>query len=78
MGTIEFHLEDGRDYVELNQLLKLCGLAGSGGEGKHLVASGAVVVDGQVELRRTCKIRAGQQVQVGVQRIRVLAPVAGG
>lgn len=78
MGTIEFHLEDGREYVELNQLLKLCGLVGSGGEGKHVVASGAVVVDGQVELRRTCKIRAGQQVQVDGRLIRVLAPVAGG
>ena len=78
MGTIEFHLEDGREYVELNQLLKLCGLVGSGGEGKHVVASGAVDVDGQVELRRTCKIRAGQQVQVDGRLIRVLAPVAGG
>ena len=78
MGTIEFHLEDGREYVELNQLLKLCGLVGSGGEGKHVVASGAVVVDDQVELRRTCKIRAGQQVQVDGRLIRVLAPVAGG
>jgi ribosome-associated protein len=78
MATIEFHLEDGFDYVELNQLLKLCGLVGSGGEGKHVVASGAVTVDGQVELRRTCKIRAGQRVQVGGQDIRVLAPVAGG
>jgi ribosome-associated protein len=78
MGTIEFQLDPGRDYIELNQLLKLCGLAGSGGEGKHLVASGVVAVDGQVELRRTCKIRAGQRVQVGDQAIVVLAPVAGG
>ena len=77
MRTIEFALEPGRDHVELNQLLKLCGLAGSGGEGKHLVASGAVAVDGAVELRKTCKIRAGQQVQAGGQRILVVRPVAG-
>jgi ribosome-associated protein len=77
MHTIEFALEPGRDHVELNQLLKLCGLAGSGGEGKHLVASGAVAVDGAVELRKTCKIRAGQQVQAGGRRILVLPPVAG-
>ena len=38
--------------------------AGSGGAGKHLVASGAVYVDGAVELRKTCKIRAGQRVTV--------------
>jgi ribosome-associated protein len=77
MREIEFQLDPGRDFVELNQLLKLCGLAGSGGEGKHLVASGAVSVDGAVELRKTCKIRAGQRVQAGAQRIVVLPPVAG-
>ena len=78
MRETDFELEPGRDHVELNQLLKLCGLAGSGGEGKHLVASGAVQVDGAVELRKTCKIRAGQVVQAGPMRIRVLPPVAGG
>jgi ribosome-associated protein len=51
-----------REYVELHQLLKLCGLCDSGGSGKHLVASGAVSVDGAPESRKTCKIRAGQQV----------------
>jgi len=78
MREIDFELEPGRDFVELNQLLKLCGLAGSGGEGKHLVASGAVTVDGAVELRKTCKIRAGSVVQAGAMRIRVAPPVAGG
>ena len=78
MGTTQFELEPGRDHVELNQLLKLCGLAGSGGEGKHLVASGAVSVDGVVELRKTCKIRAGQRVQVHGAQILVVPPVAGG
>jgi ribosome-associated protein len=53
------------DYVELNQLLKLAGIVDSGGAGKQLVATGAVRVDGDVELRKTCKIRAGQRVQVG-------------
>ena len=77
MRGIEFRLQPGRDFIELNQLLKLCGLAGSGGEGKHLVASGAVSVDGAVELRKTCKIRAGQRVRAGDQRILVLPPVAG-
>ncbi len=52
------------EHVELNQLLKLVGLADSGGAGKALVASGAVFVDGARELRKTCKIRAGQRVSV--------------
>jgi len=64
---IGFQLEGG--FVELNQLLKLCDLVDSGGAGKALVASGAVRVDGAVELRKTCKIRAGQAVEVGDARI---------
>ncbi|MGJ4729873.1 RNA-binding S4 domain-containing protein [Luteimonas sp. SDU101] len=61
------------EYVELNQLLKLCGVVDSGGAGKALVASGAVRVDGVVELRKTCKIRAGQVVEAGGVRVRVTA-----
>ena len=63
MPRIDFDLDG--DYVELNQLLKLVGVVDSGGAGKQLVASGAVRVDGDVEFRKTCKIRAGQRVQVG-------------
>ena len=61
------------DFVELNQLLKLAGLCDSGGAGKALVASGVVRVDGAVELRKTCKIRAGQVVQIGDAKIAVVA-----
>ena len=74
MHAIDFELD--RDFVELNQLLKLCGLADSGGAGKALVSSGAVRVDGEVELRRTCKIHAGQVVQVDGARIVVVDAVA--
>jgi ribosome-associated protein len=71
MKEIEFKLVG--DYVELNQLLKLTGVCASGGAGKLLVASGEVSVDGQVELRKTCKIRAGQTVRVDDLLIRVAA-----
>ena len=60
------------EFIELNQLLKLAGICSSGGEGKQLVAEGRVRVDGQVELRKTCKIRAGQVVECGGQTVRVL------
>ena len=51
---------------------------GFGATAKMLVASGAVSVDGVVELRKTCKIRDGQVVRVGDAEIRVTAiqPVA--
>ncbi len=70
MQCVDFRLE--HEFVELNQLLKLAGLCDSGGAGKQLVASGAVRVDGAVELRKTAKIRAGQRVRVGDVEIRVL------
>ncbi len=67
------HFELDRDHIELNQLLKLAGVCDSGGAGKHLVASGAVRVDGVVELRKTCKIRNGQVVETGDATIDVVA-----
>ncbi len=71
MQILEFDLD--REHVELNQLLKLAGLADSGGMGKAIVASGVVTVDGEVELRKTAKIRAGQVVRVEDVEIRVVA-----
>jgi ribosome-associated protein len=61
------------EFIELNQLLKLVGICESGGAGKMLVAGGGVLVDGKVELRKTCKIRSGQIVSVGDMRIKVTA-----
>ena len=69
MPNITFDLAG--EFVELNQLLKLTGLCDSGGAGKNLVASGAVKVDGQRELRKTAKIRNGQVVLIGDVRITV-------
>jgi ribosome-associated protein len=58
--TIEFQLRG--EFVPLCDLLKLAGVADSGGQGKALVATGEVTVDGQPEVRKTAKIRAGQRV----------------
>ena len=66
---LEFQLRG--EFVELNQLLKLTGVCGSGGAGKALVAEGIVSVDGQVESRKTAKIHAGQVVTLGDVQIRV-------
>ena len=71
MQQIEFQLRG--EFIELCNLLKLTGVCDSGGAGKALVAEGVVSVDGQVELRKTAKIRAGQVVTLGDAQIRVLA-----
>jgi ribosome-associated protein len=57
----EFKLE-GREYIELNDLLKVTGLFDSGGMAKTAIAEGRVTVDGRPELRRRCKIRKTQIV----------------
>ena len=76
MQRIEFELRG--EFVTLDNLLKATGLAGSGGAAKAMVAEGLVQVDGRDELRKTCKIRAGQVVSVRGARVRVIAPAAGG
>jgi ribosome-associated protein len=72
MRMIEFELRG--DYITLDALLKVTGLASSGGEGKAMVAAGKVEVDGRQELRKTCKVRAGQVVSALGARVRVHAP----
>lgn len=68
---IDFPLRD--DHIALDALLKATGLAPSGGIAKRLVADGLVQVDGHDELRKTCKIRAGQLVEFEGALIRVRA-----
>jgi len=57
----------------LCDLLKLTGIADSGGRGKVMVAEGLVKVDGQLEDRKTAKIRAGQSVECMGIKIQVVA-----
>jgi len=71
METISFELNG--EYIELCNLLKLAGIANSGGQGKLMVSDGIVQVDGNIELRRTAKIRAGQIVECLGQKISVVA-----
>ena len=74
MQTTDFELKG--EFIPLDALLKTTGLASSGGTAKAMVAAGQVQVDGQLELRKRCKIRAGQVVSTGGATIRVIA--AGG
>ena len=69
MPQLEFGLN--AEFIALNDLLKVTGVCASGGAGKALVAAGRVRVDGVVESRKTCKIRAGQVVRADDVEIRV-------
>jgi len=50
--------------IRLDQFLKLANLVGSGGEAKVLIKDGAVLVNGEVEIRRGRKLQAGDEVVV--------------
>jgi len=63
MNKEQFSL-DGHPFIELNKLLKILAWCGSGGEAKMMIGDGKVKLDGEVESRIRCKIRAGQVVEV--------------
>ena len=65
-----FSLE-GNEFIELSNLLKIKGLCATGGMAKMVISEGLVRVDGKVELRKRCKVRAGQVVEFDGHKITV-------
>ncbi len=59
------------ESIQLDQFLKLQGMVQSGGEAKHLIKSGDVKVNGEVELRRGLKLKRGDVVVVHGRQIKV-------
>ncbi len=58
----EFKIEG--DYIELMALLKALGIAETGGHAKHIVDSGEVIRNGQIETRRRAKLIPGDILQI--------------
>jgi ribosome-associated protein len=65
----EIQARDG--VIRLGQLLKVAGLAATGGEAKALLESGEVRVNDEPEARRGRQLRAGDVVVLGEDEIRV-------
>jgi ribosome-associated protein len=59
------------EMIRLGELLKLAGVVGTGGEAKLLLASEEVRVNGEPESRRGRQPRAGDEVLVGDETLRV-------
>jgi len=59
------------DMIRLGQLLKLSGVADSGGEAKALLTEEAVTVNGEPEARRGRQLHRGDVVAVGGQELRL-------
>jgi ribosome-associated protein len=62
----------GEEMIRLGQFLKLADLIDTGGEGKVLIASGDVTVNGEVDLRRGRQLRPGDVVTVQGRSARVV------
>ncbi|MEW5883914.1 MAG: RNA-binding S4 domain-containing protein [Armatimonadota bacterium] len=60
-------------YITLGQFLKWAGFSDTGGDARSLIASGVVLVNGEVEQRRGRKLRPGDTVRVGGQEAVVRA-----
>lgn len=59
-------------YIKLTQFLKWANIAATGSEASHMIKSGMVKVNGEVELRRGRKLYPGDCVEVegaGVYRV---------
>ena len=69
---IEFTLKT--ETIELCRLLKAVNVVASGAEGKEVVSEGKVKVDGDVETRKRCKIRAGQTITFNGEIININKP----
>jgi ribosome-associated protein len=61
------------DMIRLGQFLKLADLIETGGEGKVLIASGDVTVNGEVDVRRGRQLHSGDVVEVFGRTARVVA-----
>ena len=57
--------------ITVGQALKAANLVGSGGEAKVIVQSGEVRVNGEVETRRGRKLKEGDVVEVGDERLEI-------
>ncbi|WP_092540950.1 RNA-binding S4 domain-containing protein [Actinoplanes derwentensis] len=61
------------DMIRLGQFLKLADLIETGGEGKILIGSGDVTVNGEVDTRRGRQLHPGDVVEVLGRQARVVS-----
>ena len=52
------------DVISLNDALKLTGIAETGGQAKLMIQAGEVRVNGEIEVRRKRKLKAGDVIEV--------------
>ena len=60
-----------QEYIELIKLLKLTGIAETGGMAKALVDDEQVLYNGQIDTRKRLKVRKGDTIEVLDQTITI-------
>ena len=68
----EFKLRPDDEYIKLGQLLKAADIASSGAEAKSMILDGMIEVNGQTAFERGKKIREGDIVSYGANKIKVI------
>lgn len=63
-----YHLQN-NEYIALCDLLKIMGIASSGGQAKAWIAEGLVMRNGEIEMRKMAKICAGEIIVFDQQEI---------
>lgn len=71
MNNGTFQLE-GQEHIQLNNLLKVMRLVGTGGEANIRIDNGEVRVNGAVETQRRKKLRSGDTVEFGKKVIQLV------
>ncbi len=65
--------QEPREYIELQQVLKLANMAHTGGQAKIMIQGGEVKVNGEVETRRRRKLYPGDVVEVAGEEFHLAA-----
>lgn len=58
--------------VELFKILKFEGVVPSGGEAKTMISAGQVLLNGKVETQRRKKIVAGDVIECGDEKLKII------
>ncbi|MDD5561988.1 MAG: RNA-binding S4 domain-containing protein [Candidatus Omnitrophica bacterium] len=68
---MEFKLKS--EFIELDNILKVLELVASGAEAREQIQAGLAKVNGEVESRIRRKLRSGDCVEFGGQKIEIVA-----
>ena len=63
-NKIEFTLSKNQEFIELNKLLKITGLVGTGGEANVRIVEGEVKINGIIASEKRKKIRLNDVVEL--------------